>query len=93
MLKAASKKNGNKIKTAAATRTPARAVQAAMAANGNAGVTGSYIFDRALGKVVKVSSDIPKVASQGVSESAPEASSPCGPEACGGGGCMPGGLD
>ncbi|MBI3548407.1 MAG: hypothetical protein HY078_05070 [Elusimicrobia bacterium] len=49
---------------------------------------GTYVYDKALGKVVKVSNDVPKVASKSKSR-APE-SGPCGRSACGGGRCAGG---
>ena len=46
---------------------------------------GRYIFDKELGKVVKVSAKVPQVASRG--RGASPAPGPCGRNACGGGRC------
>ena len=55
--------------------------------------TGTYAFDKELGKVVKVSTRIPSVSSKGKdgfsSDDAP--SLPCGRDSCSGGGCGMGG--
>lgn len=48
-------------------------------------VGGTYKYDKALGKLVKVSDRVPKVASKG-GASAPQ-TPPCGRGACGGGRC------
>ena len=48
--------------------------------------TGSYVFNKELNRVVKISSAIPKVASHG-SEATSEDVGPCGREECGGGSC------
>jgi hypothetical protein len=47
--------------------------------------TGTYKFDRRTGKMVQVSSGVPKVASKGRSSGA--AQTPCGRSACSGGRC------
>ncbi|MBI4369374.1 MAG: hypothetical protein HY547_04000 [Elusimicrobia bacterium] len=51
--------------------------------------TGSYVFDKQLGRVVKVSHDIPSVASRDGADV--EAVGPCGRTECGGGSCAAGG--
>jgi hypothetical protein len=50
---------------------------------------GTYVYDKALGEVVKISGDIPKVASKssGKSFGPGPAAGPCGRTECGGGRC------
>ncbi|MBI5882174.1 MAG: hypothetical protein HZB91_03610 [Elusimicrobia bacterium] len=65
---------------------------------GTKGITGKYVYDPKLGKVVKVSDDIPKVASAGKKDfpCGAEYSGgdlPCGQGECGGGSCGMGGFD
>lgn len=56
------------------------------------GATGTYRFDPKLGKVVKVSSKVPSVASKsGDKPACGDASSPCASDGCGMGGCGMGG--
>jgi hypothetical protein len=47
-------------------------------------IGGTYVYDKELGRLVKISDRVPKVASKG--RSGPQAG-PCGPSACGGGRC------
>lgn len=51
--------------------------------------TGTYVYDKKLGKVVKVSDRVPKAASKKGGASAPE-TGPCGRSACAGGRCANG---
>ncbi|MFA6318401.1 MAG: hypothetical protein WC943_13415 [Elusimicrobiota bacterium] len=65
---------------------------------GTKGITGKYVYDPKLGRVVKVSDRIPKVASASKKTFACGADSrseslPCGQGGCGGGSCGLGGLD
>ena len=46
---------------------------------------GTYVYNERLGKVVKVSDRVPKVASKGKGRSSE--ASPCGRSVCGGGRC------
>ena len=48
--------------------------------------TGTYVYDPALGKIVKVSGRVPKIASHGKNVSADDAG-PCGRSECAGGSC------
>ncbi|MBI5624377.1 MAG: hypothetical protein HY924_11420 [Elusimicrobia bacterium] len=64
---------------------------------GGKGITGKYVYDPKLGRVVKVSDRIPKVASAGKKTFACGADSsseslPCGEGGCGGGSCGLGGM-
>ncbi len=52
------------------------------------GSTGTYVFDKKLGKVVKLSDSIPKVASH-ASKGSPEITTPCGRTSCPSGGPCP----
>ncbi len=54
--------------------------------------TGTYVYDAALGKVIKISGRVPKVASHGGSSPAEDVG-PCGRSACAGGRCAGGGGD
>ncbi|MDE1976752.1 MAG: hypothetical protein KGL04_11240 [Elusimicrobia bacterium] len=55
-------------------------------------VTGTYVYDAELGKVVKVSGRVPKVASHGGGSPTGDVG-PCGRSACAGGRCAGGGGD
>lgn len=51
---------------------------------------GTYVYDKELGKVVKVSDRIPGVSGRGRRKGASaEGVGPCGRQACGGGRCAP----
>ncbi|HVA67648.1 MAG TPA: hypothetical protein VNK24_12130 [Elusimicrobiota bacterium] len=52
-------------------------------------VTGTYIYDAELGKIVKVSDRVPKVASHGGASISQDVG-PCGRSACAGGRCAGG---
>lgn len=61
-------------------------------------ITGSYVYDPKLGKVVKVSDRVPGVSSKGGKDFPCGADSsggdlPCGQGECGGGSCGMGGFD
>lgn len=51
------------------------------------GIGGTYVYDKELGKVVKVSDRIPRVSSKKGRSTAKSSESPCGRSVCGGGGC------
>jgi len=53
------------------------------------GATGTYVYDAELGKIVKVSDRVPKVASHGGASIGQDAG-PCGRSACAGGRCAGG---
>ncbi|OGS00576.1 MAG: hypothetical protein A3G41_06565 [Elusimicrobia bacterium RIFCSPLOWO2_12_FULL_59_9] len=59
----------------------------------NQSQTGTYVFDADQGKVVKISSHIPKVASTHKSEDSGAQTGPCGKTECGGGACASTGED
>ena len=48
---------------------------------------GTYVYDKELGEIVKISDRVPKVASKSSRRSPSSAAGPCGRSACGGGRC------